>query len=86
MHGVQRHKEGCEVETTSDRVTTGRASLLIGGGLLPHHIDRLCRNKRIPFERIGRLRLILISDLPAVREAAVSAGYIQPGEPAHAAH
>lgn len=61
----------------SDRLTTGLAAVRIGGGLMPHHVDRLCRRGLVPHETCGKLRLILIADLPAVRAAAVEAGYLR---------
>jgi hypothetical protein len=46
-------------------------------GVQAHHIERLAARGKIRFTRAGRIRLVLVSDFPAIRAACVAAGYLK---------
>jgi hypothetical protein len=60
-------------------LTTGSAALRLR--VLPHHVVRILDRGMAPHQRVGRVRLIALGDLPLLREALVAAGYLheQPG-------
>jgi hypothetical protein len=56
-------------------LTLGETALRLG--VLPWCLDRLCTRGAIPFRRAGRMRLVRVADLDAVRTAAEKAGYVR---------
>ena len=68
-------------QAQTEHLTFGPASTRIGGGVQPHHLDRLAQRKLIPYSRAGRFRFVAVADLPLIREACVAAGYLRDPEP-----
>jgi hypothetical protein len=62
---------------TSTHLTLGIAATRIGGGCQVHHLQRLARRGRIPHTKVGRLHLVAVADLSAIRRACIEAGYVQ---------
>lgn len=59
----------------STHLTLGLAALRIPCQV--HHLQRLARRNLIPHTKSGRLHLVAVADLPAIRGACVKAGYVQ---------
>jgi hypothetical protein len=58
-----------------EQLTLGLAAVRIGCGVQVHHLARLANQGLIPFTRAGRIRLVRVDDLPAIRAACERAGY-----------
>lgn len=58
-------------------LTLGLAAVRVGGGVQHHHLARLARSGRIPHFAAGRLRLVRVSDLEAIRETCERCGYFK---------
>lgn len=56
-----------------EKITFGEAASRLG--LQWWQLDRLAKHKLIRFERAGYIRLIYVSDLALIREAAEQRGY-----------
>ena len=63
------------MDSQLDFLTFGLAAVKLGGGVQHHHLDRLALRGAIPYRRAGRIRLISLSDLEAVRAVCAKAGY-----------
>lgn len=64
-------------DSAESQLTLGIASTRIGGGVQPHHLDRLARRGLIPYTHAGRFRIVAVADLDKIREACVKAGYFR---------
>lgn len=63
--------------TNESNLTTGHAALK--AGLLPSQLRALVKRNKVPFERVkfGMVRVLFnVADIPAIRAAAVEAGYL----------
>jgi hypothetical protein len=49
-------------------------------GLLEKQLLKLCNRSLVPYRRVGSTRIFAASDAPAVRAAAVAAGYLPTSE------
>jgi hypothetical protein len=63
-----------------EQLTLGLAAVRVGGGVQFHHLDRLARRGLIPHTKAGRIRLVRVDDLPAIRAACERAGYLRTEE------
>jgi hypothetical protein len=54
-----------ELALPPEQTTFGLAATAIG--VQAHHIERLAARNKIRFTRAGRIRLVLVSDFPAIR-------------------
>lgn len=59
-----------------DLLLTGAVALELR--VLPHHVARLARKSAFPTVQVGRYRAVRRTDLPLVRQALVTAGFLKP--------
>jgi hypothetical protein len=71
-----RSQRAAMIASTESHLTIGIAATRIGGGVQPHHLDRLAKRGLIPHSSAGRFRLVAVADLDAIREACVKAGAV----------
>lgn len=58
------------------RLSLGLAAVRIGGGVQIFHLQRLAKLGRIPFESVGRFRVVRVADLERIRKVCAEAGYL----------
>ncbi len=74
------------IASTESHLTFGIAATRLGGGVQPHHLDRLAKRGLIPHSFAGRFRLVAVADLGAIRAVCERAGYCRAAEPEAVAH
>lgn len=66
------------------QTTLGLAAIQIGGGVQVHHLSKLARLNAIPHTKAGRIRLVKLTDLEAIRRVCQERGYYRAAELASA--